>query len=215
MRRIVVVTVLCGAWAAAAAADEPKPVPPPPPSATPPPPPPPPPPAPAMEGAPPPAPAPTPPPPPPPPEKPLSASSFGPLYKEHNIDMGRGRHVMRLTVPVNMVGERGNYVWVAATFFDETGAQIRSEIPDFADPEGNIKLITQTAYVGLDNERASTRSRCGCASSSAAPRRTASSRPAAPPSSSRADGPRVRPHDAEMTERALSVPHRGDLPWDA
>jgi hypothetical protein len=67
--------------------------------------------------------------------------------------MGRGRHVMRLTVPVNLVGERGNYVWVAATFHDETGAQIRSEIPDFADLEGNIKLVTQTAAVGLDHER--------------------------------------------------------------
>ena len=67
--------------------------------------------------------------------------------------MGRGRHVMRLTVPANLVGERGNSVWVSATFFDGTGAQIRSEIPDFADPEGNIKLITQTAYVALDHER--------------------------------------------------------------
>ena len=60
---------------------------------------------------------------------------------------------MRLTLPANLVDECGNYVWVAAQFYDESGALIRSEIPEFADDEGNIKLVTQTAYVALPRER--------------------------------------------------------------
>jgi hypothetical protein len=56
-------------------------------------------------------------------------------------------------VPADLVGECGNFVWVAVEFFDETGAPIKSEMPDHADADGNIKFTTQTAYVALPSER--------------------------------------------------------------
>lgn len=111
---------------------------------------------PATPPLPPPAPPPTPPPPPPPPpvpEAPLSASSLGAVGKRHNIELARDRLAVQLSVPANLEGERGNFVWVAVQFFDETGAPIKSEIPEAADSEGNVKFTTQTAYVALDHER--------------------------------------------------------------
>ena len=105
--------------------------------------------------------APPPPPPPPPPAPPapppapevLSASSLGVVGKRHNVELQKDRLAVHLTVPANLVGECGNFVWVSVQFFDEAGAPIKSELPDHADADGNIKFTTQTAYVALPSER--------------------------------------------------------------
>jgi hypothetical protein len=81
-----------------------------------------------------------------------SQSSIGEIKKEHNIDIGGGRYALRLTVPAELVGQKGRVVWTAVRFADETGALIKSQMPGYADADGNIKLTSQNAIVALDKE---------------------------------------------------------------
>lgn len=85
-------------------------------------------------------------------EPPARAVSLGEIRKEHNVDLGSGRYALRLTVPADFAGMKGETVGVDVWFADEQGNLLRSVQSAYADAAGNLHVASRPAAVEKDVE---------------------------------------------------------------
>jgi hypothetical protein len=86
------------------------------------------------------------------PDAPACTGKVGEIKKEHNVDLGRGRLALRLTVPVDVLGCIAKPVRVDVWFFDDLGKPIRSVLPSLADVDGNVHVGSRSTKVEKDPE---------------------------------------------------------------
>ena len=74
---------------------------------------------------------------------PATASSIGPLAKEHNLDLGDRSMGMRITVPTELVGVAGQTVAVVLWFYDAGGQPIRSALDGWGDVTNHLRIVSR------------------------------------------------------------------------
>jgi hypothetical protein len=77
-------------------------------------------------------------------------STIGPIVKEHNVPGANGLGYLRLRIPANLKGERGNLVALGVWFADESGSLIPSALPHYADAAGFLKVESPQVRVRFD-----------------------------------------------------------------
>ncbi len=85
-------------------------------------------------------------------QPPARSAVLGEIAKEHNLDLGGGRLVLRLTVPADLQGSKGDTVGMDVWFADEQGTLLRSALPAFADASGFLHAVSKPATVEKDPE---------------------------------------------------------------
>jgi hypothetical protein len=95
---------------------------------------------------------PSPAPPMPVPTPPTRSATVGVIAKVHNVDLGGGRLALRLSVPADLVGWKGESVGMDVWFADSDGRLVRSAVSGYADSSGYLHLSSRDAKVEKDVE---------------------------------------------------------------
>ena len=83
---------------------------------------------------------------------PAAGATIGVIRKQHGVEMADGRKAVQLTVPADIVGEKGQVVWMAVWFTDAAGKPLPTNDAGYGDADGNLKVVSLDTAITRERE---------------------------------------------------------------